>query len=128
MNLNYAHLCEHAFISESGVPSFMGVFGGIRARSLPAFRQNTAVVLNIDPEDTNKHIVRIELKSPKGQIVKKQDNSEIGPIDAVGQSLGYLTNFKDLKFEEAGLYSFEIFIDDKKLAELKFNLEIAENS
>lgn len=125
MKLNFAHICERAFISEYNIPSIIGIFSKVRAASLPATRRNTGVILNFNPEDTNKHSVLLELKSPSGKKITER-KIDMESADSTDGSLGFVSNFPNLALEEEGIYVFSVIMDENKdkFTELKFSVEI----
>lgn len=128
MKLNFGHICENAFITEYNTPTIIGIFSKIRSTKLPAMRRNIGVVLEFIPEDKNKHTARLELRDPKGGLMKGKKDVELGPADSPDQALGLVSNFSNLKFEYEGDYTFNVFVDSKKISELKFSLEVEKQS
>ena len=124
IKLNFAHLCEYAFILNNNTPGIIGIFSKITSKSKPVIRDNIAVILNINPNDTDEHIVRIVLKSPSGSETLNPIEGEIGPAYNKDQSLGLIINIQNIKLEEEGVYNIEIFVDEKRIETLSFTFEV----
>ena len=123
IKLNYAHLCEYAFIKDNGTPGIIGIFSRIKSKLKSITLNNIALVLNIIPGDTNKHKLNIIIKSPSKKTSFKFED-DIGLIDKKTQSLGTIINIQNLKLNEEGKYNVEIMINKKKIESLPLLFEI----
>ena len=123
LKLNFVHVCEQAFVSEYGLPNIIGIFSRIRAVSLPAKRNNISLVLNFAPGDEKKHTVLVKLRTPNGKYIFEK-KGDIGPVASTDQNLGLVLNLQNLKLEEAGIYTFEVNVDNNKVAEPTFTLTV----
>ncbi len=123
IKLNFVHLCEYAFVLDKGTAGIIGIFSKVKSKSRPA-NFSITVILNIDPNDTEKHIVSFVVKAPSGSQIIKPLEKEIGPAVNKNQSLGIIANIQNIKLREEGKYKVEIIIDKKKIETLSFDFEV----
>ncbi len=124
MKINFAHICESAFIIQNGTPGVIGIFSRIKSQALPAFRDNTTIIVNFGPNDKKQHIVSVSGKSPSGIEIVKPVDQKVGPSLNENSNLGMILEIKNIEFNEVGRYLFEIFIDGNKLGILPLDLEL----
>lgn len=124
VSLNFAHICEYAFLLENKSPGIIGVFSNIETSKVPLLVPHITVIVNIKPNDTNPHKLLMTVKSPSEKEVLKPLQKEVGPVESADKNFGLIINIANLKLEEEGIYNFDIFIDGKKLTNLFFRLQI----
>lgn len=123
IKLNFVHLCEYAFVLDNGTAGIIGIFSKVKSKSKPA-NFSITVILNIDPNDTEKHIIRFVVKAPSGSQAIKPLEKEIGPAINKNQSLGMIASIQNLRLKEEGKYKVEVIIDKKKIETLSFDFEV----
>lgn len=113
--LNFAHLCDMAFLSKDGKLNIIGIFENIVVSRFPARHSRMALVMNLRlTRGTHPFKVR---------MVKDKDNSTVtqveGNIEFNGEegNAGLINQFVDITFAEAGKYSLEIWVDNEPMGE-----------
>lgn len=113
--LNFAHLCDMAFLSKDGKLNIIGIFENITVSRLPTRHPRMTLVMNLFLTK-GIHPFRVRL-------VKASDNSTItqveGNIEFKGEqgNAGLINEFVDITFKETGKYSLEIWVDDEPVGE-----------
>ena len=123
VKLNYAHLCDYAFILGNGTPAIIGIFSEIKASSLPIIRTTTSIAINLFVDDEDVHSLDVSIISPSGKPVISPFKQS---IQKKGNSLGIgsMINIGSLRLEEEGIYKISIEVDEKLLKTLLFSITI----
>lgn len=122
---NFAFLCDLAFFSEGGKLNIIGVFKNIFGHKLPIFHPQMYIVssMSIKGDGNYEKIIKIirlkdnvEIVSPLkfNLIVKGGQEAEFG-------ILGQLTN---VKFEEAGQYEIQIFVNSEMIKKIPLSIMV----
>ena len=113
--LNFAHLCDTAFLSKDGKLNIIGIFENITAAKFPTRHPRMTLVMNLRlSKGTHPFKVR---------MAKDDDNSTVtqveGNIDYKGDegNAGLINEFLDITFQAPGKYSLEIWVDDEPVGE-----------
>lgn len=120
--LNFAHLCDHAFVLD-GRPSLIGMLDTIVSDIKP-LKRDIYLVANFKSEDKEKHKVRISMESPSGKEVREPHKVSFGPPENIGDSYGFIIKIPDIMLEEEGEYKVLIFVDDKEIKTIHFSFEL----
>lgn len=117
--LNFAHLCDMAFLSREGKLNVIGIFESIHAKQFPVKVPKMSLVINVKL-DTGKHHFKIRMlkENSQDEIVKIE-----GDIDAKNTgNVGFINEIINTNFPEEGNYNVEIWIDDEPIKKLEFNI------
>ena len=116
MEIEIFTLCDFAQ-DNSGKLTVVGTFDGIYSKQFPFVKANFSVAcrLRFSEKEAGAHDMRLRftdgdkqefIKPIEGQInIAKPQNGQYSAVNLV-------FNFNQVKFEKAGRYSFELYIDD----------------
>jgi hypothetical protein len=121
MNIQVAVLCDAATNDHEKL-NLLGAFDTIFTQQLPAVHPQCSIALRItfEPEDEGNHQLRLNFVDADGQSI--MPNFPPIPVEvALPEDMHFVTrnfivNIQQLKFENPGLYSIDIAIDDQTRA------------
>jgi hypothetical protein len=123
MNIQVAVLCDAA-TDDNGKLNLLGAFDTIQAPQMPAIHPQCAVALRVTffSGDEGKHNFKLNFVDADGHSIMP-DFPVIPfemtlPDDIHFGTRNFLFNFQQLKFEEPGLYSIDISLDDQPAASI----------
>jgi hypothetical protein len=117
MEIEIFTLCDFAQDNNSKL-TVVGTFDSIHSKQFPFVQANFSVAcrLRFSEKETGPHDMRLRftdgnkkevIKPIEGQMnIGKSQNGQYSAVNLV-------FNFNQIKFEKAGRYSFELFIDDE---------------
>ena len=116
MEIEIFTLCDFAQDNNSKL-TIVGTFDSINGKQFPLQHPACAVAcrLRFGAKETGDHSFRLRLIDAAGKEVIKpiEGNINIGiPPNGQFASINMVVNFNQLKFETAGRYSFEMYIDE----------------
>ena len=118
MNIQVAVLCDAA-TDDNGKLNLLGAFDTIYARELPAVHPQCTVALRVTffNGDEGKHQLSLNFVDADGRSIMP-DFPPIPvevtlPDDVHFGTRNFIINIQALKFEEAGLFSVDIRLDDE---------------
>lgn len=116
MEIEIFTLCDFAQ-DNSGKLTVVGTFDGIHSKQFPITHPSFSVAcrLRFSEKETGAHDMRLRLIDTDGkEIIKPIDGNINIPKPQNGQysAINLVFNFAQMKFEKAGRYSFELYIDD----------------
>ena len=116
MEIEIFTLCDFAQ-DNSGKLTVVGTFDGIHSKQFPFVQANFSVAcrLRFSEKETGEHHMRLRLIDMDGKelIQPIQGNMNIPkPQNGQYSAINLVFNFAQMKFEKAGRYSFELYIDD----------------
>lgn len=96
--------------------TIVGTFDSIQSRQFPVVHPACAIAcrLRFGAKETGEHSFRLRLIDAEGKetIDPIEGNLTIGnPPNGQFSSINIVINFNNLKFEKAGRYSFELYLD-----------------
>ena len=123
MNIQVAVLCDAA-TDDNGKLNLLGAFDTIYARELPAIHPQCSVALRVTffNGDEGKHTLRLNFVDADGRSIMP-DFPPIPvevtlPDDVHFGTRNFIINIQQLKFDEPGLYSVDISLDDQSQANI----------
>jgi hypothetical protein len=123
MNIQVAVLCDAA-TDDNGKLNLLGAFDTIYARELPAVHPQCSVALRVTffNGDEGKHTLRLNFVDADGRSIMP-DFPPIPvevtlPDDVHFGTRNFIINIQQLKFDEPGLYSVDISLDDQSQANI----------
>jgi hypothetical protein len=123
MNIQVAVLCDAA-TDDNGKLNLLGAFDTIYARELPAIHPQCSVALRVTffNGDEGKHTLRLNFVDADGRSIMP-DFPPIPvevtlPDDVHFGTRNFIINIQQLKFDEPGLYSVDISMDDQSQASI----------
>jgi hypothetical protein len=117
MNIHVAVLCDAA-TDDNGKLNLLGAFDTIYARQLPAIHPQCSIALRVTfaSEDEGAHTLRISFVDADGGSVMPGIDIPVQvvlPGDSHFGTRNFILNIQQLKFEDPGLYSIDIALDDR---------------
>ncbi len=123
--LNFAHICDMAFLSKEDKLNIIGIFKAINANSFPIVhpKMTCAVNITIDKPAT----LKLQILESKNKEMLSKIEAKLDPkFDKKKEiEIGFIGDFMNLKFEKAGLYDLEIWLDDDLVATKGFDVNLA---
>jgi hypothetical protein len=122
MDIQVAVLCDAATDS-GGKLNLLGAFDTIYARELPAIHPQCAVALRVTffNGDEGKRQLKLNFVDADGRAIMPpiEIPVEVGlPEDVHFGTRNFIINIQQLKFDEPGLYSVDISLDDQSQASI----------
>ena len=129
MKITYAHLCDYAMVTQDGKVSAIGIFHNIGCLVFPAMHPVAALAFEIDliPAEVGRELrIAIQLTNQDGRMLGKMEGRMVpkgtvpgGEVLHIPQAI-LLAGL--LRFERAGTYSFDIFVNDHLEYQLPFGV------
>jgi hypothetical protein len=123
MNIQAAVLCDAA-TDDNGKLNLLGAFDTIFTRELPAFHPQCSIALRITffTGDEGSHTLRLNFMDADGHSIMP----DLPPIPVEIQlpddmhfgTRNFIVNIQQLKFENPGLYSIDVCLDDQSLTSI----------
>lgn len=126
VKLNFAHLCDMAFLSKEGKVNIIGIFKTIFSQNFPAIHPKFSVVISflISKGSQGNHGIKI-------RMVKKDENKSNMPDlnfnfevseSAINQDgeMNFIFDAAGINFESPGEYEIIIILDDKEIKKIPF--------
>jgi hypothetical protein len=122
MNVQVAVLCDAA-TDENGKMNLLGAFDTICAQQLPAVHPQCAVALRVAfaSSDEGPHKLKLNFINADGHAIMPAMEVPVAvalPDDSHFLTRNFIVNIQQLKFDEAGLYSVDVWLDDKSHASI----------
>lgn len=123
MNVQVAVLCDAA-TDDNGKLNLLGAFDTLITPHLPAIHPQCSIALRITftAEDEGQHKLGISFVDADGKSI--MPNFPALPInialpgDTHFITRNFIINIQQMKFDQPGLYSVDVFIDDQQLASI----------
>ena len=117
MEIEIFTLCDFAQDNNSKL-TVVGTFDSIHSKQFPFVQQSFSVAcrLRFSEKETGEHHMRLRFIDVDGkEVIKPIEGNMNIPKPQNGQysAINLVFNFAQMKFEKAGRYSFELFIDDQ---------------
>ena len=120
MNIQVAVLCDAA-TDDQGKLNLLGAFDTIYTQQLPAVHPQCSIALRVtfSSEEEGQHKLRLNFVDADGHSIMPGMGTIDLPVEVVlpGDShfgtRNFVVNIQQLKFEQPGLYSIDIALDDQ---------------
>ncbi len=113
--LNFAHLCDTAFLSKDGKLNIIGIFENIMVAQLPARHPRMTLVMNLHLTK-GSHPFKVRMVKDDGNKTVTQVEGNIEYKSEEGNA-GLINEFVDVTIDAAGKYSLEIWVDNEPVGE-----------
>lgn len=125
IKLNFAFLCDSAFLSEGGKLNIIGIFKNINGLKLPLQHPQMVVVtnININRRGTYKETIKLIRKKDNLSIVSPLEFN-ISTADDGKKEFGIIGQLANIKFDEVGSYAIQILINETVINELPLMVNI----
>ena len=123
MNIQVAVLCDAA-TDDNGKLNLLGAFDTIYARELPAIHPQCSVALRVTffNGDEGKHTLRLNFVDADGKSIMPDfppiPVEVVLPDDVHFGTRNFIINIQQLKFDQPGLYSVDVSLDDQSQASI----------
>jgi hypothetical protein len=130
MNLQVAVLCDAA-TDDNGKLNLLGSFDTIYAPQMPAIHPQCAVALRVtfQPGDEGTRKLALAFINADGRPIMQGIELPVPvalPDDAHFLTRNFIVNIQQLKFDEPGLYSVDVRLDDESQASIPLLVKLAE--
>ncbi|HEX4349624.1 MAG TPA: hypothetical protein VH251_04530 [Verrucomicrobiae bacterium] len=120
MNIQVAVLCDAA-TDDHGKLNLLGAFDTIYAPQMPAFHPQCAVALRVtfQPGDEGTRKLSLNIINADGRSILQVPDMPVEvvlPDDAHFLTRNSIVNIQQLKFDEPGLYSVDVRLDNESVA------------
>ena len=124
--IDWAFLCDYAFVDAAGKASIIGTFENIFAGTLPIKHPQLYVALGMKLTPGDNFELSSKISSPTGREVSKVNTMKVViPANAPGAGKGVVTlGYYSVEFTETGEYHVEIFIDGNSVHLIPLNVII----
>ena len=97
--------------------TIVGTFDSINAREFPLVHPACTIAcrMRFGSKESGEHAMKLRLINEEGKEIIQpiEGNITIGaPANGQFNTINVVINFSQLKFEKAGRYSFELYLDD----------------
>jgi len=120
MNIQVAVLCDAA-TDDNGKLNLLGAFDTIYAPQMPAIHPQCAVALRVtfQPGDEGNRQLTLNFINADGRAILQCIDIQAAvtlPEDAHFLTRNFIVNIQQLKFDEPGLYSVDVRMDNETVA------------
>ena len=117
MNIQVAVLCDAA-TDDNGKLNLLGAFDTISTPQLPAVHPQCSIALRVTfgHQDEGEHKLRLNFVDADGRSIMPSIDIPVQvvlPGDLHFGTRNFIVNIQQLKFENPGLYSIDIALDDQ---------------
>ncbi|HKC36330.1 MAG TPA: hypothetical protein VKB95_09725 [Chitinophagaceae bacterium] len=117
MEIEIFTLCDFAQDNNSKL-TVVGTFDAIHSKQFPFVQQSFSVAcrLRFSEKETGPHDMRLKFTDGNREEVIKPIEGQMNiakPLNGQYSAVNLVFNFNQVKFEKAGRYSFELYIDDE---------------
>ena len=117
MEIEIFTLCDFAQDNNSKL-TVVGTFDSIHSKQFPFVQANFSVAcrLRFSEKETGQHDMRLRfIDGSGGELIKPiEGNMNIAkPLNGQYSAVNLVFNFNQMKFDKAGRYSFELYINDE---------------
>ena len=117
MEIEIFTLCDFAQ-DNSGKLTVVGTFDGINSKQFPFTQANFSVAcrLRFAEKETGSHDMRLRFIDIDGKEILQPIQGQMNipkPINGQYSTINLVFNLSQIKFDKAGRYSFELYIDDE---------------
>jgi hypothetical protein len=122
MNIQVAVLCDAA-TDDNGKLNLLGAFDTIYTQQLPAVHPQCSIALRVTfgHEDEGAHKLRLNFVDADGRSIMPGIDIPVEvalPGDSHFGTRNFIVNIQQLKFDQPGLYSMDIALDEKQQASI----------
>ncbi|MGN6554569.1 MAG: DUF6941 family protein [Verrucomicrobiota bacterium] len=122
MNIQVAVLCDAA-TDDNGKLNLLGAFDTIYTQQLPATHPQCSIALRVTfgHEDEGDHNLRLTFVDADGRSIMPHIDIPVKvslPGDSHFGTRNFIINIQQLKFDNPGLYSMDIGLDEKPQASI----------
>jgi len=122
MNIQVAVLCDAA-TDDHGKLNLLGAFDTIYTQQLPAVHPQCSIALRVtfSSGDEGKHLIQLNFVDADGHSIAQFPHIPVEvelPEDMHFGTRNFIVNLQQLKFDNPGLYSIDLSLDDQPQASI----------
>jgi len=127
IKLNFLHVCDYVSFDKSGKLNILGIFENIGVKKFPAVHPQMFIVTNII---VKKHGEFREVI----KIIDDENNNIVDPLEfnlkfpssrqEKQVKFGAIAQLNNIKFEKAGVYKVQVWVNNSQLDESLLNVNI----
>jgi hypothetical protein len=122
MNIQVAVLCDAA-TDDNGKLNLLGAFDTIYSQKLPAIHPQCSIALRVTfaSDDEGQHALTVNFVDADGHPIAKFPPIPLEvtlPEDMHFGTRNFIVNMQQLKFDNPGLYSIDVLLDDRPQASI----------
>jgi hypothetical protein len=122
MNIQVSVLCDAA-TDDNGKLNLLGAFDTIYTQQLPAIHPQCSIALRVtfEHEDEGGHKLRLTFVDADGRSIMPGIDIPVEvtlPGDSHFGTRNFIVNIQQLKFDQPGLFSIDISLDDRPQASI----------
>jgi len=121
--VEWALLCDYAFLDANGKMCLIGVFNNFNVRRVPTMHPRAALVVQMRGIPKESWRLRIEIVRPGGSVLQKVEGQ--GAIGEQGGA-GIALTLQPVQLPDAGSYSINIGVNDEPSYKTGFAVLIPE--
>lgn len=128
IKINYAHICDVAFLSQGGKANVIGIFKNIFSKDFPASHPKFSIIVSI---------LVIKMRGVHTEAIKifrSSDQKIIGPeikvefnVQNDSQELNFIGDIVNTVFEKPDEYGIKIFFDGEEVYSIPFQVMQSKN-
>lgn len=125
-SIDWAFLCDYAFVDVSGKASIIGMFENINTPTLPLSHPQMYIALGMKLIPGDSFEVSAKITSPSGHEISKVNPTKVAlPANApqVGKAIVSF-GFYNTQFAETGEHHIEIFLDENSIHFIPININL----
>jgi hypothetical protein len=132
MEIQVAVLCDSA-VDYRGKLCILGTFDTIVTANLPSTHPHCSIALRIVFRDSDEgsHKIKVRLINEDGKNLLPNIEPEMKvkmPENVFFFSRNLVFNLQQIKFEQAGLYSIDVLIDEQMMARIPLQVVVGKKS
>lgn len=124
VKINFAHMCDLAFLSQGGKVNIIGIFKAIFSSNFPTLHPKFSVITSlimIDATGNHRQSIRINREEDKKEIVP-EINFDFNLDNNKEKEINLISDIVNTQFEKPGKYSIKIYLDGVEVHSLPFEL------
>ncbi len=121
IKLNYAHLCDYAFLSQDGKVNVIGIFGAISGKQFPLTHPRFSFVANLKVGTRGMYDGVVAILDQGGKPAVPELNFKLETKED-NQSPNLILNFENVSFQKPGRYSIRIKVGKDEIANMPIEL------
>lgn len=129
VKVNYAHICDLAFLSQGGKANVIGIFKTIFSKSFPASHPKFSIIVSVVVTSMRG------VHSETIKIFRKSDQKNVGPeikvdfdVRSDPQELNFIGEIVNAVFEKPDEYIVKIFFDGEEVYSIPFQVMQSKNA
>jgi len=120
MELEYALICDQAFLTKENKLCLIGIFETINAEKFPTTHNQFYVAGTIFP-DKREFTIGIDVTNTQGSILDRKHERKVKLPD-IGRQFNFIMDVLNAEFPRMGEYSVELVVDGKTIKRMPLTL------